>query len=96
MGPPAVIIAEAMAPRVNGFALREHLRSNALWNAIPFVLVSHKKNEDLIRKAVEVDIRHYFRKPISITEVVGLVSNLARSAGRQGYSGWRQAAGPRP
>ncbi len=78
--PPGVIISEAMTPRLNGFTIRERLRSNALWNAIPFILVSHRKNEEMIRKAVDTDIRHYFKKPISITEVAGLVSNLMRGA----------------
>lgn len=78
--PPGVVICEAMTPRLNGFTVRERLRSNALWNAIPFILVSHRKNEEMIRKAVDVDIRHYFRKPISITEVAGLVFNLTRGA----------------
>jgi diguanylate cyclase (GGDEF)-like protein len=80
--PPSLIICEAMTPRLNGFAIRERLRTNASWNAIPFILVSHKKNEDLIRKAVEYDIRHFFRKPVSLAEVVGLVTNMTRSAGR--------------
>jgi diguanylate cyclase (GGDEF)-like protein len=78
--PPGVIICEAMTPRLNGFTIRERLQANALWNAIPFILVSHRKNEEMIRKAVDADIRHYFRKPVSITEVVGLVLNLTRSA----------------
>ena len=69
-----------MCPRLNGFTLRERLQTNALWNAIPFILVSHRKNEDLIRKAVERDIRHFFRKPVSLTEVAGLAVNLTRKA----------------
>jgi diguanylate cyclase (GGDEF)-like protein len=77
---PGLILCEAMCPRLNGFTLRERLQTNALWNAIPFILVSHRKNEDLIRKAVERDIRHFFRKPVSLTEVVGLVINLTRKA----------------
>lgn len=81
---PGVIVCEAMTPRLNGFAIRERLRANALWNTIPFILVSHKKDEDLIRKAVELDIRHYFRKPVSITEVAGLIVNLTRRAGPAG------------
>jgi diguanylate cyclase (GGDEF)-like protein len=75
---PGVVLCEAMTPRLNGFTIRERLRSSALWNAIPFILMSHRKNEELIRKAVELDIRHYFRKPLSITEVVGLIVNLMR------------------
>ena len=78
--PPSLVICEAMTPRLNGFTLRERLRTNALWNAIPFIMVSHRKNEDLIRKAVERDIRHFFRKPVSLTEVAGLVINLTRRA----------------
>jgi len=78
--PPALILCEAMCPRLSGFTLRERLQANALWSAIPFVLVSHRKNEDLIRKAVQRDIRHFFRKPVSLTEVAGLVVNLTRGA----------------
>jgi PleD family two-component response regulator len=76
--PPEAIVCEAMCPRLSGFALRERLQTNAAWNAIPFILVSHRKNEDLIHKAVERDIRHFFRKPVSLTEVVGLAVNLTR------------------
>jgi diguanylate cyclase (GGDEF)-like protein len=78
--PPSVIICEAMCPRLNGFTIRERLQANALWNSIPFILVSHRKNEDLIRKAVDRDIRHFFRKPVPLTEVAGLVINLTRRA----------------
>lgn len=55
------------------------MRANALWNAIPFILVSHKKTEDFIRKAVEGKILHFLKKPLSVTEVVGLVTNLTRN-----------------
>ncbi len=79
-GPPRALICEAMSPRLSGFALRERLQANSQWSGIPFILVSHRKNEDLIRKAVALDIRHFFRKPVSLVEVVGLVENLTRSA----------------
>jgi diguanylate cyclase (GGDEF)-like protein len=77
--PPRAVICEAMSPRLSGFTLRDRLRTNALWNAIPFILVSYRKNEELIRKAVERDIRHYFRKPVSLTELTGLIVNITRS-----------------
>jgi diguanylate cyclase (GGDEF)-like protein len=78
--PPEVIVCEAMSPRLNGFTIRERLQTNALWNAIPFILVSHRKNDELIRKAVERNIRHFFRKPVSLTEVTGLILNITRRA----------------
>jgi diguanylate cyclase (GGDEF)-like protein len=80
--PPSLVICEAMTPRLNGFDIRQRLRASSLWNAIPFILVSHKKNEDLIRKAVENDIRYFFRKPLSIAEVVGLAGNLLKGGER--------------
>jgi diguanylate cyclase (GGDEF)-like protein len=80
--PPSLIICEAMTPRLDGFAIRERLQTKAAWNAIPFILVSHKKNEDLIRKAAQLDIRHFFRKPVSLIEVAGLAENLTRRTSR--------------
>lgn len=84
---PAVILCEAMTPRLNGFAIRERLRASALWNPIPFILMSHRKNEEFIRKAVDLDIRHYFRKPLSVSEVAGLIVNLTRRPGPRGPAG---------
>jgi CheY-like chemotaxis protein len=74
--PPNLVICEAMTPRLNGFVIRERLRASARLAAIPFILVSHRKTEVMIRKAVDADIRHFFQKPLSITEVVGLAVNL--------------------
>ena len=76
--PPSLVICEAMTPRLNGFVIRERLRASPRLEAIPFILVSHRKTEDMIRRAVEADIRHFFRKPLSIVEIVGLALNLAR------------------
>jgi CheY-like chemotaxis protein len=76
--PPSLVICEAMTPRLNGFVIRERLRASPRLDAIPFILVSHRKTEDMIRRAVEADIRHFFRKPLSIVEIVGLAANLTR------------------
>jgi CheY-like chemotaxis protein len=76
--PPDLVICEAMTPRLNGFVIRERMRADRRLAAVPFVLVSHRKTEDMIRRAVEADIRHFFRKPLSIVEVTGLARNLVR------------------
>jgi CheY-like chemotaxis protein len=80
--PPSLVICEAMTPRLNGFVIRERLRASPRLEAIPFILVSHRKTEEMIRRAVEADIRHFFRKPLSIAEIVGLAANLTRSRSR--------------
>lgn len=76
--PPDLVICEAMTPRLNGFVIRERLLASPRLAGIPFVLVSHRKSEQMIRRAVELDVRHFFRKPLSIVEIVGLAANLTR------------------
>jgi CheY-like chemotaxis protein len=77
--PPALVVCEAMTPRLNGFVIRERLRASTRLAGIPFILVSHRKSEQMIRRAAELDVRHFFRKPLSIVEIVGLAANLTRS-----------------
>lgn len=76
--PPGAIICEAMTPQMNGFMLRDRLLRNVLLRNIPYLLVSHKKNEDFIRKAIALDIRFFFRKPVSPIEIAGLLKNMLR------------------
>jgi len=78
--PPDLVICEAMTPRLNGFVIRERLRASPRLAAIPFILVSHRKSEPMIRRAVELDVRHFFRKPLSIVEIVGLATNLTKGS----------------
>jgi DNA-binding response OmpR family regulator len=80
--PPSLVICEAMTPRLNGFVIRERLRASPRLAVIPFILVSHRKTEEMIRRAVEADIRHFFLKPLSIVEIVGLAVNITRSPSR--------------
>ncbi len=74
---PDVIVCEAMLPKANGFEVRERLRHSSRVSDIPFVLISHRKSEELIEKAGLVGITHFLRKPISLTELTGLLRNLA-------------------
>jgi diguanylate cyclase (GGDEF)-like protein len=73
---PDVIVCEAMLPKINGFAIRERLRHASRLSEIPFVLVSHRKNDELAEKASLLGIVHFLRKPLSLVELVGLLRNL--------------------
>jgi two-component system cell cycle response regulator len=75
---PDLIIAEAMAPRVNGFELREKMLSTASGRNIPFILISRRKDEEFIRRAALSGILYYLKKPFSTTELFGLIDNLLR------------------
>ena len=75
---PLAIISETMVPGVNGFAIRESMLSDSTLSSLPFIFTSHKKNEEYIEKAVHLNILFYYLKPYSISELAGLVENLAR------------------
>ena len=75
---PQVIISEVSVPKIGGLALRERLRTIEGLSGTPFILMSHRKNDDLIREAASLGILHYFRKPVSAVEIGALVQNLAR------------------
>lgn len=76
---PDVIICEAMLPKINGFALREELRHSSRLSEIPFILISHRKSDELIRKASLLGIVHFLRKPFSVVELLGLLRNTTGS-----------------
>ncbi|MFW6312487.1 MAG: response regulator [Spirochaetota bacterium] len=74
---PDVIVCEVMLPKTNGFAVRERLRHSARLSEIPFVLISHRKNDEMIEKASLLGIVHFLRKPLSLVELTGLLRNLS-------------------
>lgn len=78
---PDVILSEVTVPKLDGFALKERLSRSSELSSIPFVLMSHRKNEALIRRAASLGILHYYRKPLSSVEVSGLVRNLVQQGG---------------
>ena len=73
---PDAIVCEAMLPKFNGFSVREQLRRSSELARIPFILISHRKNDELLEKAALLGIVHFLRKPISLTELSGLLDNL--------------------
>ncbi len=75
---PQVIISEVSVPKIGGLALRDRLRTIEGLSGTPFILMSHRKNDDLIRQAAGLGILHYFRKPVSAVELSALAQNLAR------------------
>ena len=75
---PDLFIAEAMSPQFSGFELREKLLRIPRGQTKPFILVSHRKDEVYIRRAAELGILFFLKKPFSREELFGLVDNLLR------------------
>ncbi len=78
---PDIIISELMVPKIDGFGIRERMLVSSRLKSKPFILVSHLKDEDTVRRAQQLDIIHYFKKPYLLSELVGLVKALIRTSG---------------
>lgn len=78
---PNVIISEIMLPKLDGFALRTQLMSSTKLKSIPYILISYRKDEDSISRALSLRIEHYFKKPYILSEVVGIIKNKIKQQG---------------
>ncbi len=78
---PDAIVTEVLLPKLNAFALRNELRHSAELTDIPFIVISHRKDDELIQKALRLGINHYLKKPFSMVELVGLLRNLTGGSG---------------
>jgi CheY-like chemotaxis protein/GGDEF domain-containing protein len=74
---PDVIVSEINVPKIGGFELRAKLREFEELGDIPYVILSHRQNDDLIREAAALQIVHYHKKPVSALLIAELVTNLA-------------------
>ena len=75
---PLVIISGVMIPKIDGFSLRNKLLEESALKDIPFILASTIKDEKSIIRAQSLGIYHYFKKPYSIVELIGLVKKLSK------------------
>jgi len=79
---PDLILSEAILPKMDGFLLCEKIRLQASTRNIPFLVLSSLKNEDSVKRALSLDIEHYFQKPYMMTEVLGIIQKKIREGGR--------------
>lgn len=75
---PNLIISEVMLPKFDGFMIREKLLTQSNTKNIPFILVSHLKNDDSVQRALALGVEHYFKKPYMLSELVGVIRNKVK------------------
>lgn len=74
-----LIISELMIPKIDGFMLKEALSHRSGTKDIPFILLSHLKDERSVIRAYNLGISYYLRKPFLLAELLGIVQNLPLS-----------------
>ncbi|HCU08505.1 MAG TPA: hypothetical protein DF480_06045 [Clostridiales bacterium] len=79
---PELILSEVMLPKMDGFSLRQELLLRSDTKSIPVLYMSHLKTEESVRRAMDLGVIHYFRKPLMLAELRGVISNLASKGER--------------
>lgn len=74
-----LIISELMLPKIDGFMLKETLSQKTGTKDIPFILLSHLKDEQTIGRAYGIGVNHYLQKPYLLAELLGIVKNMVSS-----------------
>lgn len=75
---PDLIVSEIMLPKIDGFVLREKLMQQSQTNGISFIIVSDLKNEDSVKRALNLGIVHYIKKPYMLYELLGIIQVILR------------------
>ncbi len=70
---PDMIISEVMLQKLDGFGLREKVLANSETKDIPFVFLSHKKDEESVERAMQLGVTHYLQKPYLLAEMLGII-----------------------
>jgi diguanylate cyclase (GGDEF)-like protein len=70
---PKVVVSEVILNKVDGFVLREQILQNSETKDIETILLSYKKDEESVERALDLGITYYLKKPYILSELVGIV-----------------------
>jgi PleD family two-component response regulator len=74
-----LIISELMVPKIDGFMLKETLSRKSGTKDIPFVMLSHRKDEAAVSRAYKLGIDYYLQKPYLLAELMGIVQKMTQT-----------------
>ena len=74
----ALIVSEIMIPKIDGFLVREKLLTRSDTKNIPFIIMSHLKDSNSVERASSLGVGYYFKKPLMISEFIGVVKNIIK------------------
>ena len=70
------IVSEINLSKLDGFALKQRLNQNQITQTIPFIMVSHNKNQETIKRANALNVDAVLNKPFHAEELMGFVKRL--------------------
>ncbi|GAA6527657.1 ATP-binding protein [Intrasporangium sp. DVR] len=89
---PDIVLADAMMPGLDGFALTRAIRRNSALRDVPILILSARAAESDTAEGLTSGADDYVSKPFSVAELKArLASNLERSRARLRDAAWRRA-----
>ncbi|MCQ8897768.1 response regulator [Limnobacter humi] len=72
---PRLIISDLMMPFMDGFELLSLVRGDAVYEKLPFVLLTARSDASDLRKALALGASDYLIKPFEVDELLVMVKN---------------------
>ncbi|WP_026308611.1 response regulator [Spirosoma spitsbergense] len=69
---PTLILLDLDMPRLDGYETLETIRTHSTLRAIPILILSGNRNEEIVRRAYELGANSFMSKPSSIAELDSL------------------------
>ncbi|MFP4478301.1 MAG: response regulator [Candidatus Izemoplasmatales bacterium] len=73
-----LIISEINLSKLDGFSLKKSLNEKPYFAKLPFIFLSHIKNETLIDRANRLNVDYFLKKPFYMNELIGLVKRAIK------------------
>jgi signal transduction histidine kinase/FixJ family two-component response regulator len=78
---PALVLADVMMPRLDGFGLLRTLRAAPLTQNLPVILLSARAGEESTLQALQAGANDYLIKPFSAGDLLARISSQLKIAG---------------
>ncbi|MGM0435544.1 MAG: diguanylate cyclase domain-containing protein [Bacillota bacterium] len=76
--PVDAIISEINLSKLDGLQFKRWLNESHTYQSIPFIIASHHKNADIIKRCNALSVDYVLRKPLITEEITGIVQRLRK------------------
>lgn len=76
--PPKIVLLDIMLPFISGFQLLQHIRKKSDWADTPIIMLTSKRDESAIVRAMEAGASDYVLKPFNWGELIARIKRFLK------------------